>query len=120
MMEFLVLFYKILKGQEGEGNNRTESDKLRHNIISHGTWISAVRLLLKSQVLCIAFFSLLLKENWRIPCNLRSRVEGRKKDMGRGVQKEKSKYPLDNSKNNKTKLHQALSVCQALSFRFII
>lgn len=44
----------------------------------------------------------------------------RKQDKGRGVQKEKSKYSLDNSKNNKTKLHQALSVCQALSFRFII
>ena len=41
-------------------------------------------------------------------------------DKGRGVQKENSKYPLDNSKNNKTKLHQALSVCQALSFRVII
>ena len=44
----------------------------------------------------------------------------RKQDKGRGVQKEKSKYSLDNSKNNKTKFHQALSVCQALSFRFII
>lgn len=121
MMVFLVLFYKILNGQEGECNNRTESDNLRHSIISHGTWISAVRLLLKSQVLCTAFFSLLLKENWGIPCNLRSTVgEKKKRDKGKGVQKDKSKYPLDNSKNNKTKLHQALSVCQALSFRFII
>ena len=50
--------------------------KPRYNIISQA---SAVRFLLKSQVLCTASFSLLLKNTWRILCSLRSRVKKEKK-----------------------------------------
>lgn len=79
--------------------------KQRHHLIICGPCISAVRVLLRSQVLCRDYLSL-CSENWRTLCSYE--VQWKKRTEGGGVQKEKSKHPLPNGNNdhnkNKTKL----------------
>lgn len=71
---FLVLFYNKWFSKIWNERMTTELNQIkpRHNIVSQAAWTSVVRLLLKSQVLCTASFSLLLKKPWRILCSLRS------------------------------------------------